>query len=474
MDNADLREILRPHIVGLSAATTNDCMADLCDNLGLPAPGPRELSKSRRMAFSFDALQDSALEPVAEKLLKRRSLSPAQRNQLQDAIWAKRSYPEIPKRFRRELSRVLESPLFGSADGFEKLLTSLWVIEGSDGLDAFFGRTPGSSLRSQIDRHVFRNPDDWDPEYLFGQLGAFEASDRRFGLFLEGLASADVLLDEPAQRLFVIAANGELKRCGVELRETGAIGGYPTFEVVSIASGFSRKPKNLIFASAVKPDLRLADAINNDIEIVMNADKVLVYDRTIGDGGLTWSHLQTWWGETQNIDDAAGAKKSLYKRLKSSLPSESPPQQFLFDAFHRCFSPSVPSLPALLPEVWMHWDPKTVKERGADALLRFRMDFLMLFPHGVRVVIEVDGKHHYSDSIGNADARLYAKMAKADRDLKLSGYQVFRFGAVELTDTPAGKAIVAEFFQALFDRHSVSYSGAGVAQFLNVDTTQSR
>lgn len=471
MSDAELRATLRPHVVGLSAVTTNDCMADLCRTLGLPEPGPRELSKSKRMAFSFDALQDSALEPVGEKFLERHSPSPAQRNQIQDAIWARRSYPEIPKRIRRELSRVLENPLFGSAEGFEKLLTSLWVIEGGDTLDAFFGRPPGSSLRSQIDRHVFRNPDDWDPEYLFGQLGAFEASDRRFGRFLEGLASADVLLDESAQRQFVSTANEVLKRCGVELRETGAIGGYPLFEVVSIAAGISRKPKNLIFASAVKPDLRLTDAIDNDIEIVTNADKVLVFDRSIGDGGLTWDQLQTWWGETQKIDDAAAAKKSLYKRLKSSLPFESPPQQFLFDAYHRCFSPSVPSLPALLPEVWMHWDPKTVKDRGADALLRFRMDYLMLFPHGVRVVIEVDGKHHYSDSVGNADARLYAKMVNADRDLKLSGYQVFRFGAVELTDSPAGKAIVAEFFQSLFDRYRVPYSGAGVAHFLNGDTT---
>ncbi|MFB7225150.1 hypothetical protein [Streptomyces sp. NPDC056227] len=29
--------------------------------------------------------------------------------------------------------------------------------------------------------------------------------------------------------------------------------------------------------------------------------------------------------------------------------------------------------PALLPEVWLHWDPKTVEERGPEALLRSRM-----------------------------------------------------------------------------------------------------
>lgn len=27
---------------------------------------------------------------------------------------------------------------------------------------------------------------------------------------------------------------------------------------------------------------------------------------------------------------------------------------------------AVPNLPALLPEVWLHWDPRTVKERGCS------------------------------------------------------------------------------------------------------------
>ena len=37
---------------------------------------------------------------------------------------------------------------------------------------------------------------------------------------------------------------------------------------------------------------------------------------------------------------------------------------------------AVPALPALLPEVWLHWDPKTVRERGTAALLGHRMDNL--------------------------------------------------------------------------------------------------
>ena len=117
----------------------------------------------------------------------------------------------------------------------------------------------------------------------------------------------------------------------------------------------------------------------------------------------------------------------------------------------------MPNLPALLPEVWLHWDPRTVKERGPDALLRFRMDFLLLLPQGMRVVIEVDGKHHYASPTGSADVQRYAQMVKADRDLKLAGYEVFRFGAVEL-QAPTAKADVKLFFEALFRRYGVPTS----------------
>lgn len=100
----------------------------------------------------------------------------------------------------------------------------------------------------------------------------------------------------------------------------------------------------------------------------------------IGNDGLCWSDLQQWWGDTEQITDATQAKRSLYARLKASLPRNSPLQTLLFDAFFERFRSAVPNLPALLPEVWLHWDPRTVKERGPDALLRFRMDFLLLLP----------------------------------------------------------------------------------------------
>jgi hypothetical protein len=127
------------------------------------------------------------------------------------------------------------------------------------------------------------------------------------------------------------------------------------------------------------------------------------------------------------------AKRSLYQRLISALPVNSPPQRNLFDLYYKIHGTEVHDLPALLPEVWLHWDPKTVRERGAAALLGHRMDFLLLLPHGQRVVLEVDGAHHYASPDGTRpDPSHYAALARADRELKLSGYEVFRFGATEL------------------------------------------
>ncbi len=116
------------------------------------------------------------------------------------------------------------------------------------------------------------------------------------------------------------------------------------------------------------------------------------------------------------------------------------------------------SFDTLLPEVWLHWDPKTARERGAAALARFRMDFLLLLPGDARVVIEVDGKHHYADDDRRPNPRKYAEMMAADRDLRLAGYEVYRFGAFELRGR-AGHAAVERFFRALFNRHGVAASG---------------
>jgi hypothetical protein len=148
----------------------------------------------------------------------------------------------------------------------------------------------------------------------------------------EGLASPEIRPDEAAQRAFVEKMNSVLNGCGAELRETGTDGGYPTFTLVSLGTNAGR-PKNLIFASQIKPDLRFRDAVSNNVEVVTNADEVLIYDRPLGADGLRWAELQSWWADREKIMEPEQAKRALYRRLQSCLPDSSPPQRFLFDTF---------------------------------------------------------------------------------------------------------------------------------------------
>jgi very-short-patch-repair endonuclease len=82
------------------------------------------------------------------------------------------------------------------------------------------------------------------------------------------------------------------------------------------------------------------------------------------------------------------------------------------------------------------------------------MDFLLLFPHHRRIVVELDGRQHYADEDGHADVRLYAEMVAEDRKLRLLGYEVYRFGGYEIdlhTETARSKtgAMLDEFFNNL-------------------------
>lgn len=446
-----LRETLAPLVLALKDSINHRDLAELCARLGLPAPLPEgAASKWDRLKASFDAAEDADLPRIAERYIEHRRPLPSIRNEVQEILWSMDASVPVPRKFRHEVSRSLDvHELYVNQQRFDELLESLFVLTNEWNL---WGAGP-TELRQGIDRHVYRNPGDWDVETLFDKLGAFDCSDRRFVRLLEGLASPEVRPDEAAQRAFVEKMNSVLNGCGAELREAGTDGGYPTFTVVSLGTNAGR-PKNLIFASQIKPDLRFRDAVSNNVEVVTNADKVLIYDPPIGADGLRWAELQSWWADREKIMEPDQAKRTLYRRLQSCLPDSSPPQRFLFDTFFGAFREAIPRLPALLPEVWLHWDPKTVAERGVAALARHRMDFLLLLPGSVRVVLEVDGKTHYADDDGHAAPGRYATMAKADRELKLSGYELYRFGAVELSGND-GRELLREFFTRLFKRHGV-------------------
>jgi very-short-patch-repair endonuclease len=454
-DRRPLRQVVFDGVMARLQPKSRAELPALCDAIGLPAaPDDPALSKREYIESRLKLVPDQEVVRVGEKFLATEGadLPSDERYALEEGLWSALPSFSIPKKQRHLLARALEgTSLFINANQFVRVLKALWVVEGSlDVLHELFGQKSRSLLR-EIEQHVILSPDDWSAEYLFDRLGLFEASDRRVARFIEALVSPDVRPDEADQRAFADRVNGVLRDAGVELREVDTEGGYPIFRITS-TSGPAGRPKNLIFASQVKPDLRIRDAINNDVEVVTRADQVLIYDRPIPAEGLLWRDLQAWWAERERLD-AAKAKATLYRRLLMSLPSSSPPQRRLFETYFKTYRTTIPSLPALLPEVWLHWDAKTVRERGADALLRFRMDFLMLFPHDARVVIEVDGKQHYTDDSGRGDPARYAAMVQADRDLRLAGYEVYRFGSVELLDQ--WEARVKDFFDRLFRRLGV-------------------
>lgn len=228
-----LRQLVGKVVAGLTGYTHRD-LGEAFERLGLPeAP---EGSKRERVNHSFAALPDTDLPMVAERILTGQLLSvdAAARNAIQDVLWASQGAREIPKRTRREIAQDLElAELVHNADRFRALLDRFWVLE-SNPFALFTGSATG--LGAGIEQHVFRNPGDWSAEDLFEQLGAFDAGDTRFARFLEGLVSADVIPDEPAQRRVVATVNPHLRSAGLELSETGTDGGYPVFSVVSTQS----------------------------------------------------------------------------------------------------------------------------------------------------------------------------------------------------------------------------------------------
>jgi hypothetical protein len=213
--------------------------------------------------------------------------------------------------------------------------------------------------------------------------------------------------------------------------------------------GVEGELKNIIFAAnGPKPKIVLTDALNNVVEIVQNAEYCLVYDRPIPPDGLTWAELVDWWMSHTGEADERGAGRALWGRLVESLASE--PERLLFRAYGARLANGPWDVPALIPQVYLHYSPYVRGKLSAGAELpRQRMDFLMLPSERARIVIEVDGQQHYADDSGAASPRRYGEMVREDRAIRLAGYEVFRFGGAELQGEQ-GLAVATEFFNRLF------------------------
>ena len=405
------------------------------------ADGMASLSKQQRLDRAFDAIAAGDHQAVCVRFLRQGALSTDLRNRVEDLLWSREAWPRITVRVRRELADALDTcvAIWSEADALLDLVKQHWVRRPA----TLFGWNEPYELVAQ---HMIRNPGDWATVDFFKEIGALDGGDRRFVLFLEGILSGSVNPNEARQRELVAAVSPVLASAGLKVVEAGTTGGYPDFRIYGV--GTRPRPAQLIlFASlGVKPALRIRDVLEQSIEVLTKDDALLAYDVPVGERGLTWRDVESWWSRRQNVP-AEQAKRQLWLRLTSVCADASPAQELFFRAYYDYAKDHDP-LFAILPEVWLHWDPVSRTQRGDDAYLNQRMDFLMLLPGLRRIVFEVDGKQHYATSTGVPSPCIYSATTRGDRDLRLSGYEVYRFGGYKLEGGRAA-GTVREFFDRL-------------------------
>ncbi|AOK06933.1 hypothetical protein LGM90_29145 [Burkholderia sp. AU28942] len=467
-------DTLRDLIAQTIAAAKAYDLPDVCVRLGIqqavePDDGQEAFSSKRqyvrRRILTWD---EPALLDLAARALRE---YPSE--DLADAFNEMTLHAEhrVSQLVRRDVLKAL-SPL-ASLFGELPLIESLQEIFGIAVLEA--GASwwiENTSLHAQIVQHCLHN-DDWSHEELLTQCGVLTCSQARFFALLAKLLHPLTRRDAEQAELATAIGNA-LKRDGFTVRQTSVESGYAIYGVVRAQAGVAGAMKNLIFASTgEKPELVFRDALNNDVEITKHADKVLVFDRALPSSGLLlWKDLRDWYAELQCISDMGSAKDQLFRRLRQSVVGTHSPGEFaLFQGYYERYGKELGDrLPALIPQVYLHYDPYTRRERGDEQFLaRQRMDFLLMLDQGVRIVIEIDGRHHYAVADRNvpelyiANAQRYAEMATEDRRLRLMGYEVYRFGGHEFLDVnleqrnvgPKALQCVTEFFDRLLTRHGV-------------------
>jgi hypothetical protein len=407
---------------------------------GLVVPNGEGLSKRQRIELALENLTQEALARLALKFAAHRgdiALDEAGRKVLEAGD------PPLTHITRRDVVRVLGDDLAGER-GTVETVEPYFVLSAP--LEGMFG-SGGQSLRDQIEQHMDRNPGDWSVKFLFGEIGAFDCSRARFAALLE--AAVHPLARSGEDQLQTVAAlNKVLARDGYELAQESELSGHPIFAFHPVVRGVGGRPKNLIFASrGPKPEIGFADAINNDIVILSGEESCLVYDRPITGDGLLWSELVAWWSEVTPGNNAA----NLGARLQESLASKRRAQalRHLVQAlsvrpWRGAACAPAPSLSSLRPRCRQNVAPSPSASASAHGLLAP--------PARASAHRAVDdGQHHFSED-GRPSLKVYADMVSADRELRLAGYEGYRFGANKLVGEGAEPKII-DFFDKLFRLH---------------------
>lgn len=468
-------DTLREQIARAVAQVKADEVPAACLRLGIQpaveADDAQEAFRSKRLYVRRRILTWNEADLLA---LAARVLREYASGDLADTVSEMTLHAEhrVSELVRRDVLKVLNRlpSLFGELP----LVDSLSAVFGTTVIQDDTGGLLGqSSLHGRILQHYVRNETDWSHEELLMQCGALTCSQARFFALLAKLLHP-VTRRDAEQAELAVAISTALRRDGFIVRQTDVESGYAIYGVVRAQAGVAGAMKNLIFASiGEKPELVIRDAVNNDVEIVKHADKVLVFDRALPSSGqLLWKDLRDWFAEMYGIEAPESAKEQLFRRLRQAvLGARSAGELAMFQGYYERYGAALGDrLPALVPQVYLHYDPYTRRQRGDEQFLaRQRMDFLLMLEQGVRIVIEIDGRHHYAVQDGQApdryiaSAQRYAEMVAEDRRLRLMGYEVYRFGGHEFVDVdlgqrkvgPRAQQCVAEFFDRLLARHGV-------------------
>jgi hypothetical protein len=200
------------------------------------------------------------------------------------------------------------------------------------------------------------------------EIGLGDWPDERFCMFIERIVHPEV--QQPDTQIQLVAQfNSLLQQDLFELRQEDSQGGLPVYKVRRKEIGVDGQPKYIIFASkGPKPDIIINDAVNMVIRVVRFGDQCLVYDEPPPHGDLTWQMLVVWWGKKILADPRDdNTRRDIGLRLRSSLQSE--PEVMLYDTYFKMFKPIFGmSLPALLPQVYLHYDPRNQNERREPVL----------------------------------------------------------------------------------------------------------
>lgn len=329
---------------------------------------------------------------------------------------------------------------------------------------------------SEIARHMDRF-DDWPESYLLESIiDCLQLSDDQFGFFLEQYVNPNIhhyhWSEEERRQVdvhnskLVALVNSYLEHDGYKLVIKDTIGDKDFYQCITTRVGVYGSIKNIIFAAKYKPEIAFTDALNNDVLITKNQDQCLIYDRAIPQNGVTWGELLSWYTEKYEVERNPEVKfvRRLCDCLDVSFKEKgetSGPETWMLQAYYELKKQLGDDIPALIPQVYLYYDPQTLQQRGYKLFEHQKMDFLMIFSHRDRVVIEIDGKQHYANS-NTASPQLYSAMVAAHREMSLLGYDVYRFGGYEFYGAKDNDEIkralienLKQFFRRLFEKYGI-------------------